>query len=87
MIEENDTREGYCRMLGHRLKFRYCRSVNERLPCSRIMDCWFEAFPVREFIQRNYNEGEVGRFLAPAQPKIVSILELAERARRRIDEE
>ena len=56
MINKHDTRENYCRMLGHVLNFKYCRTMKEGLPCGRILDCWFEVMPIQEFIGQVYRE-------------------------------
>ena len=69
MNDKYDKMEGYCRMLGHVLAFRYCRTMNERLPCSRILDCWFRRLPIREFIEENYSEEEKIRIFQPPKPK------------------
>jgi hypothetical protein len=81
MLTEFDDREGYCRRLGHHLKFQYCRTVNEGLPCHLLSDCWFDKFPVTEFVERNYSPAEREKFSQPPQPKISSLVELINKAR------
>ena len=70
-------------MLGHHLGFSYCRTMNESLPCSKILDCWFETFAVQEFIEQNYTEEERQKIFAPPKPKITSLLEAIEKAKNR----
>jgi len=82
-MEEHDQREGYCRMLGHRLTFAYCRRLKEGLPCHKVLDCWFEQFPVQEFIDAHYTPEQISAFLTPPKPKVQSLLELIEEARKR----
>jgi hypothetical protein len=81
VIEDHDREQGYCRRLGHHLAFAYCRTVNGGLPCALARDCWFERFPVAEFLQEHYSPEELARASAPAAGKLASILEAAARAR------
>ena len=108
MIDQYDTREAYCRRLGHPVQFGYCRcaagpcqqpgesvgppaaqapahgpSGRRFLPCSRILDCWFDKLPVHEYLQLHYSPAELERAFAPPKPRIVQILEAVEEARRR----
>lgn len=82
MKEKYDNHEGRCRMLGHGVPFKYCRTVNEGLPCRKVLDCWFELFPVVEFIKSCYTGKEINEFLAPPGPKIESIISLIEKAKK-----
>ncbi len=83
MIDQYDDQEGYCRMLGHRLPFRYCRNANnDELPCRKIVDCWYDVFPVLEFLAGNYSEEELKEAFG-AQPKtrMATLIEIINRAR------
>jgi hypothetical protein len=79
MIEQYDGLECYCRKLGHHLSFRYCRRVNQDLPCPTIRDCWFERLPIDEFLERHYSPEQLARLQAPAQDKLSTILGLLSR--------
>ncbi len=83
MIESCDQEQGYCRKLGHHLAFGYCRRVDRGLPCALARDCWFERFPVAEFLEAHYTPGELARATAPAPGRLESILEAARLARAR----
>ncbi len=83
MDTSHDSRETYCRRLGHYLTFGYCRTEREGLPCGRILDCWFEKLAIGDFLRENYSPEEIGRVTGPAPPKTVTLVELIERARRR----
>lgn len=87
MIDENDKQEGYCKMLGHFLTFDYCRSANEKLPCSKVLDCWFQQFPVEKFIKENYSAEEQKKIFMPKKPKILSLTEILEKAQQRLKKE
>lgn len=83
MIEKYDDIEGYCRMLGHRLPFRYCRGVNDELPCRKVMDCWYDVFPVLEFLSENYTEEELdAAFGAQPKTRMASLIEIINRSRK-----
>ncbi len=79
-----DKEEGYCRMLGHFLSFEYCRSANKGLPCSRVLDCWFESFPIQEFINKNYSDEEQKKIFEPPKSKVLTLTEILEQAQNRL---
>jgi hypothetical protein len=81
LIDSHDREQGYCRKLGHHLGFGYCRRAEQGLPCALARDCWFERFPVAEFLEKNYTGEELARAAAPAPGKLESILAALSRAR------
>ncbi len=83
MIEDHDKNEGYCRMLGHSLPFHYCRTMNGGIPCGKILDCWFERIPIKEFVVENYTLEEQQRIFEPPKAKMVSLVEIIEKAQQR----
>ena len=70
-------------MLGHVLTFHYCRTMKEGLPCGRILDCWFEVMPVQQFIEKNYSEEERKIIFDPPKQKMISLLEIIEKAQKK----
>jgi len=46
-----------------------------------VRDCWFERFPVADFLAANYTQKELARAGAPAPSKLASILAAAAWAR------
>ncbi len=72
-IKNRDHLLQYCRSLGHRVPFEYCRCLNTNLPCRSIIDCWKEMFEVEDWIQNSYSKEEIDFFLQPAKPKILQI--------------
>ena len=78
-----DSEEGYCRRLGHHVPFSYCvtEKQEKKLPCSLILDCWFEKIPIEEYIRKNYTKEEISRIFAASPPKITSLLDLVNKAR------
>lgn len=83
---DHDLRVIRCRMLGHEVTFAYCRAAGRKmgatiLPCHKLLDCWFEAFAVEEFLRKYYSEEQIELMLAPPPPKLATIIELAQKAR------
>jgi hypothetical protein len=86
MIGDHDTRQGYCRKLGHEVTFAYCRQEQDTLPCPKIRDCWFEAVDIDLFLSQNYKPEEIVHLvhlvhlLNPAKPKMHTLIELIQQA-------
>lgn len=81
-VNQHDHRERRCPMLGHEVAFSYCRAPASKLPCRRIFDCWWETFDVEGFMRRHYGEDDIEKVLAPRKDKMLSIVELIEKARK-----
>jgi hypothetical protein len=81
MEQKFDTRQGYCRKLGHQLTFKYCREEHLGLPCLKIRDCWFSGIDIDQFLQQNYQPEEIDHLGNIQQPKIGTIIELIQQAR------
>ena len=83
MIEEHDELTIYCSQLGGQIPFRYCRTVNEDLPCRRIMVCWEFRIEVSKFLGKHYSMDQIQRVLAaPTKTRLDTILELIEKAKK-----
>jgi hypothetical protein len=83
MDKQYDEKVTYCRKLGHHLAFKYCRGEREGLPCSKILDCWFQIIPVEKFIRDNYSEAGLASLAAPSRPRMMTLIDLIERAKKR----
>ena len=83
-IAEFDEKETYCRKLGHFIQFNYCRTEKQaqKLPCPKILDCWFEKIPIQDFIHQYYTKKDIAYIFQTSKPKITSILELIEKAKK-----
>ncbi len=81
--KQHDDKQCYCRKLGHHLTFAYCRTTEGDIPCEKISDCWFETFDIVEFMKTHYPEASEKAATAPGKPKMLSLLELIEQARKR----
>jgi len=76
-----------CPRLGHQISFSYCRSENLGLPCFKVLDCWFEHFQVEDCLKRTLTAEEWEKaFVKPPKPKVSSLLELIEQAKKRSGE-
>lgn len=82
-IAQHDKTQIYCRKLGHHLTFLYCRTTEGSNLCPKILDCWFEVFDVRAFLEQHYTEPEIETVFKAPQPKVASLIELIEKARKR----
>ena len=80
MITDYDDQEIYCPMLGHLLKFSYCRSTDGTTPCRKILNCWYQRFPVQEFMLSHFSEESIRKITAPPKNKVLSLLELIEKS-------
>jgi hypothetical protein len=82
MIEEHDALVIRCPQLGGDIPFRYCRTVNENLPCRKIMVCWEFRVDISKFLGQNYSVDQVQRALAPpTKTRLDTILEMIEKAK------
>ena len=81
-IDKHDKLKIRCRMLGHEVTFSYCRQPGGQLPCRKILDCWFETFDVEKFLRQHYSPEDIQSILTPSKPKLTSIVDLIEQARK-----
>ncbi len=81
-ITAHDGRRRRCPMLGHDVPFSYCRAPGRQLPCSRILDCWWETFDVETFLRGHFSEDQIAEVLAPRKDKAATLIELIEKARK-----
>jgi hypothetical protein len=77
-----------CPRLGHELTFGYCRQEAGRKPCRLILDCWWEQFDVRSFLQAHLAEEAMAQVeragAAPPPSKVLSLVEMIQQAKDRI---
>ncbi|MBN1308538.1 MAG: hypothetical protein JXA18_11505 [Chitinispirillaceae bacterium] len=82
-MEQYDNERIYCRKLGHWLTFHYCRLENNSLPCRTIADCWSEKMDIGGFLEENYTKEEIASVFISPKPKLASLVELIEQAKKR----
>ena len=77
-----------CRRLGQEVAFGYCRLESGGKPCRLILDCWWERFDVRSFLQAHLPEEAMAQVehasTAPPPSKVLSLLDLIQQARDRL---
>jgi len=83
-IDAYDHIQQYCRMLGHKVPFAYCRSMNSKLPCRNTLDCWKNIFAIEEFVDLHFSKEEISFFLEPPKPKLAQIFEIMTKAKESI---
>ena len=77
-----------CPRLGHQIYFSYCRTENQGLPCLKTLDCWHTHFEVEVYLKEHLSEAEWEEaFQRQVKPKMLSLLELMEQAKKRKKEE
>jgi hypothetical protein len=82
-----DEYEIRCPRLGHPVAFSYCRIESKGLPCFKILDCWYEHFMIEDFLRQELEPDEWDRvFNKPKKPKVLTLIELIEEARKRTTE-
>ena len=73
-----------CPRLGHAITFAYCRKENKGLPCFKTLDCWFQYFPVEDYLREKLTLEEWEKaFEQKAPTKVQSLIELIEAAKKR----
>ncbi len=88
MIEEHDELIIRCPMLGGEVPFRYCRTLNDELPCRKIIICWEFRMEIAKFLSDHYSLDQIEKALAPpTKTRLETILELIEKAKKGKEEE
>jgi hypothetical protein len=74
-----------CPRLGNPVPFHYCKICgDQQQPCFKILDCWWEHFDVVQYLKDNLTEVQFSRLMeARPKPKVTSLIELIEQARKR----
>jgi hypothetical protein len=86
-IAEHDLLIIYCPQLGGEVPFKYCRTMNEDLPCRRMMVCWEFRMEISKFLAEHYSIDQIQRALAPpTKTRLDTILELIEKAKKTKEE-
>ena len=79
----HDNKTIRCKRLGHPVAFRYCRTEAEGKLCPQILNCWWQVFDVRAFLSDTDPEALDELTERPSQPKLATIVDLIEAAKRR----
>lgn len=80
----DDTFQIRCSKLGHQIHFSYCRKENFGLPCIKTLNCWFPHFDVEQYLREELSPEEFEQaFEKIAKPKVQTLMELIDQARKR----
>ncbi|RPJ16449.1 MAG: hypothetical protein EHM30_06370 [Desulfobacteraceae bacterium] len=73
-----------CPRLGSDVGFGYCRASGDgQSPCFKVFDCWWETFDVAVYFKERLPGEEFEKLVhSKPKPKVLSLLELIEQARR-----
>ena len=71
--------------MGNPVPFEYCEVCDDHQhPCFKILDCWWEHFDVVQYLKSRLPEDQFNRLMTTRpKPKVTSLLELIEQARKR----
>jgi len=73
-----------CPRLGHQIFFSYCVVENYGEPCFKIIDCWYRHFDVETYLKEHLSPEQWDKLVnRPPKPKVLSLLELIEQAKKR----
>jgi hypothetical protein len=72
-----------CPRLGGAVGFGYCLHGEPDRPCFKIVDCWWETFDIVRYLEDHLDPEQLKRLMsAQPKPKISSLIELAQQARK-----
>ena len=81
----------WCRRLGQEVTFGYCRQETRGKPCRLVLDCWWETFDVRAFLQAHLPAEAMAQVeqasASPPPSKVLSLLELIQQTKERVASE
>ncbi len=70
-----------CKQLGMEINFKYCRTMNNGLPCRAVFDCWFVWFDIVSFIDEHYTPEEIAHIRSDKKSRIDIIRETIKRGK------
>lgn len=71
-----------CRQLGGPVTFKYCRIMNDGLPCQRLPGCWGAQINLIEYLEANFTAGEMEQvFGTEPKTRLGRIIETLNRVR------
>jgi hypothetical protein len=79
-------REIRCPRLGGPVTFEYCLVENQGQPCGRALTCWSFYFDVEAYFHSRMSPEQFEAcFNAQIKPKVVTLIELIEKARKNME--
>ena len=88
MNSSDNPLERRCPRLGGPVSFNYCIKCDDaHQPCFKIIDCWWETFDVVRYLKDHLPEEQFNQLnTAKPRPKIASLVELIDKAKKSADE-
>jgi len=86
-MQKQDKRKRRCPKLGSIVELKYCRKHADEKNgiCSKIYDCWWEEFDIQDYLKKTTPEETLNKIKnSNTQPKVLSLVELIQKAKRRI---
>ena len=85
MPQDNDQLERRCPKLGSPVSFKYCRVLmDQEQPCNKVFDCWWEIFDVEGYLRGLLSVEAFDELVkCRPKPKILSIVEMIQEAKKR----
>jgi hypothetical protein len=82
LIEQHDDKMIRCPRIGGYVTFKLCRSENNFLPCRWVVGCWQGQMDMNEFLDENFSGEELDRIFVSPKPKMESLVEMIEKAKK-----
>jgi hypothetical protein len=82
LIEQYDDTTIRCPRVGGEVNFLFCRTENNMLPCRWMTGCWQERMEIQTFLEDHYTNEELEQIFTPPKPKIESLVNLIEKAKK-----
>ncbi len=74
-----------CPRLGGEVPFFYCRTLQDGMPCDRIIICWELVFDIGSYLQEHYTPAEIQKFLHPTpKDKMTTLIDIIEQAKKNV---
>ncbi len=75
-----------CPRLGGPVKFSYCMQAGDGKPCFKTLDCWWEIFDVRKYLEKIMSPDDLAALSCQQpEPKVASLLEVIRQAKQRLE--
>lgn len=82
MVEKYDDKTIRCPRIGGDVNFKFCRFENNLIPCRWIIGCWNGRIDINTFLKDHYSEKELNQIFVPPKPKMQSLIEMVEKAKK-----
>jgi hypothetical protein len=84
-MTDRDNLQRRCPRLGGPVSFGYCRACGDNKgPCFKVLDCWWERFDVVGYFRHRLPKAEFDRLrCAPPPDKVASLVSLIRQAQER----